>query len=365
MLKMYPPVGQRLTAIACAAWLSIASSAAAQTRDADAGLDHLRLLSGSIQALVKRVSPSVVQVVVTAYTAVEQGDDGQADLVMGKQRSIGSGVVVGADGYIMTNAHVVKGARSVQVILSAPSRTVTATIAGVAEEIDLALLKVDLTGLPALPLADYEQIRQGELVFAFGSPQGLRDSVTMGLVSATSRQPDPDAPMAYIQTDAAINRGNSGGPLVNANGELVGINTFILSNSGGSEGMGFAIPSSLVSMAYPKLRTFGHLHRGQTGMLLQTITPRSPQARARIGARRDRRRRRRRRMRGSRGTANRRRDRERRRTPVDSILPVAMRLFTSDGDERMNVGVIRNGRKLTFSVTSKQNRTTSIISRTC
>jgi serine protease Do len=110
-------------------------------------------------------------------------------------------------------------------------------------------------------------------VFAFGSPQGLRDSVTMGLVSATGRQPDPDTPMVYIQTDAAINRGNSGGPLVNANGELIGINTFMLSNSGGSEGLGFAIPSSLVGMAYPKLRRFGHLHRGQTGMLLQTITP--------------------------------------------------------------------------------------------
>ena len=95
----------------------------------------------------------------------------------------------------------------------------------------------------------------------------------MGIVSAVARQPDPDSPLVYVQTDAPINHGNSGGPLVNVNGELVGINTFILSDSGGSQGLGFAIPSALVQMAYPKLRQFGHLHRGEIGILLQTITP--------------------------------------------------------------------------------------------
>jgi serine protease Do len=95
----------------------------------------------------------------------------------------------------------------------------------------------------------------------------------MGVVSAVARQPDPDNPLVYVQTDAPINHGNSGGPLVNVKGELVGINTFILSNSGTSQGLGFAIPSALVQMAYPKLREFGHLHRGEIGILLQTITP--------------------------------------------------------------------------------------------
>jgi serine protease Do len=152
-------------------------------------------------------------------------------------------------------------------------RTVDAAVVGVAPEIDLALLRVSDVSLPALRLADYHSVRQGELVFAFGSPQGFRGSVTMGVVSAVARQPNAENPMVYIQTDAPINHGNSGGPLVNVQGELVGINTFMLSDSGGSQGLGFAIPSALVSIAYPKLRQFGHLHRGEVGLQMQTVTP--------------------------------------------------------------------------------------------
>ena len=153
------------------------------------------------------------------------------------------------------------------------SQTVDARIVGTATDIDLALLKVDVTGLRALPLANYDAIRQGELVFAFGSPEGLRNSVTMGVVSSVARQPDPDSPTIYIQTDAPINPGNSGGPLVNVNGELVGLNTFILTESGGSQGLGFAIPSAIVASAYPQLRKYGHLHRGLMGFSMQAITP--------------------------------------------------------------------------------------------
>ena len=142
------------------------------------------------------------------------------------------------------------------------SQTVDARIVGTANDIDLALLKVDVTGLRALPLADYDAIRQGEIVFAFGSPEGLRNSVTMGVVSSVARQPDPDSPTIYIQTDAPINPGNSGGPLVNVDGELVGLNTLILTESGGSQGLGFAIPSAIVASAYPQLQKYGHLHRG-------------------------------------------------------------------------------------------------------
>ncbi len=142
-----------------------------------------------------------------------------------------------------------------------------------APDVDLAVLKVDAAGLPTLRLADYNAVRQGELVFAFGSPQGLRNWVTMGLVSAVARQPDPDSPMVYIQTDAAINPGNSGGALVNVAGELVGLNTFIVTQSGGSQGLGFAVPSAIVEVAWPQLRTYGHLHRGEIGLGLQSVTP--------------------------------------------------------------------------------------------
>ena len=152
-------------------------------------------------------------------------------------------------------------------------RIVEARVIGTAPEVDLALLKVDAPDLPSLPLANYDSLRQGELVFAFGSPEGLRNSVTMGVVSAVARQPDADHPKVYIQTDAPINHGNSGGPLVNVSGELVGINTFILSESGGSQGLGFAIPSALVNVVYRQLLAYGHLQQGQIGANLQTITP--------------------------------------------------------------------------------------------
>jgi serine protease Do len=186
----------------------------------------------------------------------------------------------------MTNAHVVNGAQRVQVVLppaieelplraalSTRTTVVPARIVGVARDIDLALIKVDAEKLPALALADYRKLGQGELVFAFGSPEGLRNSVTMGVVSAVARQIDADSPLVYIQTDTAINPGNSGGPLVNVNGEVVGVNTFILSQSGGNEGLGFAIPSRVVEVAFQQLRKYGHLHHVEIGIGIQTITP--------------------------------------------------------------------------------------------
>jgi len=247
----------------------------------------LRDFSASVEALTGRVSPSVVQVLVTGYGPVDERARGETGLVIGRQRTIGSGAIIESDGYIITNAHVVSGAKHVQVVLhrdtgtagpvrslaDEASQTVDARIVGTATDIDLALLKVEVTGLRALPLADYDAVRQGELVFAFGSPEGLRNSVTMGVVSAVARQPDPDQPTIFIQTDAPINPGNSGGPLVNVNGELIGLNTLILTQSGGSQGLGFAIPSAIVASAYPQLRQYGHLHRGLLGFSMQAITP--------------------------------------------------------------------------------------------
>jgi serine protease Do len=248
--------------------------------------DSLHQLNNSIRALVRRVSPSVVQVMVTGYGPVE-GSRSTTGLTLERQQSIGSGVIVDPEGFIVTNAHVIRGAHRVLVnipgeandespdetLVSSRSRTVEARIVGSDSEIDLALLKVDVRGLPALPLGDYNKLRQGEVVLALGSPQGLQDSVTMGVVSSAARQPDPDSSMVYVQSDAPINPGSSGGPLINVDGELIGVNTFILTQGGGSEGLGFAIPSATVAFAYKQLRKYGHVHRGEIGIALQAITP--------------------------------------------------------------------------------------------
>ena len=248
--------------------------------------DALARLNEAVDALTRKVWPSVVQIMVTSYGPREDGGRGDTSAVVGRQRSIGSGFVIDADGYIMTNAHVVSGAQRVQIVLPADNadgsltsalsgRTylVAARIVGLTTELDLALLKVDGIKLPALPLATYSQVRQGESVFAFGNPAGLRNSLSHGLVSAVARQVDPDSPLIYIQTDAPINPGNSGGPLVNIRGEVVGVNTFILSQSGGNEGLGFAIPSATARTVFRQLKEFGQIRRQEVGMSVQTITP--------------------------------------------------------------------------------------------
>jgi serine protease Do len=262
--------------------------AAAQDKTPNDRAQFLNQFSSSLDALTSRVSPAVVQVQVTGFGAL---DDKSAEnmSVIGRQHSLGSGVIVDSDGYIITNAHVVKGAQRVRVLLTAPvtsrsqERSVLgannrlppadATIVGSDPVLDLALLKIDQKNLPVLPFADYTKLQKGQIVLAFGNPEGLENSVTMGIVSAVARQVTSNAPTVYIQTDAPINPGNSGGPLVNTDGELVGINTFILSESGGSQGLGFAIPSSVVKFVYDQLRKQGHVHRSKIGVGLQEITP--------------------------------------------------------------------------------------------
>src|SRR5271155_3592274 len=272
-----------LLAIATFLYVSFSSvRAQAQGRSTE----DLRKTDQSVGALIRKVSPSVVQILVSGYGQVEETEHGTTGVVIGRQRAIGSGFIIDPSGYVITNAHVVKGAQRVQVVLSsansddsaeaalsARTSLVSARIIGVTSEIDLALLKVDVSGLRALKLATYRNLHQGESVFAFGSPEGLRNTVTHGIISAVARQTDPDSTMVYVQTDAPINPGNSGGPLVNVEGEVVGVDTFILSESGGNEGLGFAIPSSVVNVAYHQLRKFGHLHRTEIGIGIQTITP--------------------------------------------------------------------------------------------
>ena len=180
------------------------------------------------------------------------------------------GIIVEADGYIITNYHVVKGSDRVRVRLTPPpnrrfaalravdraGRILPAKVIGFSKQIDLAVLKVEASGLPTIPIGRYARVQKGQIVLAFGSPEGLENSVSFGLVSSVLRQPDPENPMVYIQTDAAINPGNSGGPLMDLDGNMVGIDTFIYTKSGGNEGIGFAIPSGIVRYAYERIRKY-------------------------------------------------------------------------------------------------------------
>jgi serine protease Do len=253
------------------------------TRPADPS-PVLQQLNSAIELLTARISPAVVQILVTGYGTVDENSRGQTALIT-REQAIGSGVVVDPDGYIMTNAHVVEGAQRIHVALPMSSvdfpdqiapvgkqRIVEARLIGLHKDTDLALIKIEESGLPTLSLGSRRPVHQGELVFAMGSPEGLENSVTMGVVSSVARQADPSRPMVYIQTDAPINPGNSGGPLVDSDGYVVGINTFILSSAGGSEGLGFAIPARIVQFVYESLRKYGHVHRIEVKAGAQTIT---------------------------------------------------------------------------------------------
>lgn len=242
-------------------------------------------LNDALRGLAARVSPAVVQILVTGYGPLQEGEDQSVTALIVRQHAVGSGVVVDSNGYIMTNAHVVEGAQRIRVALPlsmgdptgevpiGKRRILEARLLGVHKETDLALLKIEDSGLPTLPLLTQERPQVGQLVFAIGSPEGLQNSVTMGVISAVARQPDPDKALVYIQTDAPINPGNSGGPLVDMTGSVVGINTFILSKGGGSEGLGFAIPARVVDFVYRSLRKNGHVHRVEIGATMQEITP--------------------------------------------------------------------------------------------
>ena len=263
----------------CLAPLSLsAQSAASENKSAILEMDK------AFQEIAKRVSPAVVKVEVTGYGTSEENSLSSSPV--GRQRSLGAGIIVESDGYIITNYHVIKGADRVRVVLTPPvtleSQALTlakthgqilpARIVGFSKQIDLAVLKVESAGLPTIAIGRYTQLQKGQIVLAFGSPEGLENSVSLGLVSSVLRQPDPDSPMIYIQTDAAINPGNSGGPLMDLEGNMVGINTFIFTQSGGNEGLGFAIPSGLVRYAYQEIRKYGRVRRRTIGASLQTLT---------------------------------------------------------------------------------------------
>jgi len=242
-------------------------------------------LVGSYSDVIRKVSPSVVRVNVTqrARLASAQMPDlsqvpPQLRRFFGegmpeepgrgpRQQGLGSGVIVTPDGYILTNNHVVDGADEVKVALQ-DGRELDAKVVGRDPKTDVAVLKVDAGELPAIALGDSEAIEVGDVVLAIGNPFGIGQTVTRGIVRATGRATLGLDYEDFIQTDAAINPGNSGGPLVNLRGEVVGINTAIASNSGGSEGIGFAIPIEMVRFVARQLVERGSVDRGFLGVSL-------------------------------------------------------------------------------------------------
>jgi len=276
------PGARGLTPLPGARGLTPGPSAWGQTSAAPALTD----LSRSLQDPAAKVSPGVVQIFVTGFAPPNEEDratTGEPPL----ERSSGSGVIVDPDGYVVTNAHVVENATRIEVelpieatggpagrlILKRRGRIVGAKVIAIDHETDIAVVKVEARGLPALTFGDSDALRSGQLVLAFGSPLGLDSSVSMGVVSAVARQLTPEDPMIYIQTDATINPGNSGGALVDTEGRLVGINALIYSQSGGSEGIGFAAPSNIVRNVFAQIRRYGRVRRGEIGVHKQTITP--------------------------------------------------------------------------------------------
>lgn len=188
------------------------------------------------------------------------------------QNSLGSGVIVTKEGHIITNNHVVDQVDQIEVVLS-DGRTEKARLIGADQELDLAVLKVDEAGLKPLKLGDSDAVQAGDFVLAVGNPFGFDETVTDGIISSKGRPNRVDGFGDYLQTDAAINPGNSGGPLINLKGEVVGINTAIISRSGGSQGIGFAIPSNTVRMALESLLQKGRIIRGYLGIETSSLPP--------------------------------------------------------------------------------------------
>ena len=296
--------------LAGAAWGGLASithASAAQTVTAPAPPLAHAVAGGrdSYADVVKVVAPAVVTIRVEGKAAMSptafQDDDqlrrffgdqfgdlfdsprgNQSDSPRGsrgprsfRQRGLGSGVVVSGDGYILTNHHVVNGADTMTVDF-ADGRTFKAKLVGSDEASDLAVIKIEATNLQTLALGNSDQAQVGDVVLAVGNPLGVGETVTMGIISAKGRQTDSDRGdrtyQDFIQTDAPINQGNSGGALVNLKGELIGINSQILSPSQGNIGLGFAIPVNMARHVMDDLRKDGHVRRAQLGVTIQPVT---------------------------------------------------------------------------------------------
>jgi len=307
MRTLFRNLSNRFTAIALGGALVLAGSAVAFSQKPKAEkfeappVDETpiaREVGGhaSFAPVVKKVAPGVVKVFTTtkihntAYNGAPESDMDDlfrrffGDQLPGRsprhnnfgpqrQEGIGSGVVVSKDGYILTNNHVVDGADEVKVALQ-DGREFTAKVIGRDPKTDVAVIKVEGKDMPAVPMADSDKVEVGDVVLAVGNPFGIGQTVTTGIVSATGRGGAVGLDYEdFIQTDAAINPGNSGGALVDAEGRLIGINTAILSRSGGNQGIGFAIPVNLARDVMENLVKDGHVTRGYLGVMIQDVSP--------------------------------------------------------------------------------------------
>src|SRR5512133_3094398 len=251
----------------------------------------------SFAPIVKKVSPGVVKVFTLTKAQNVSYQDGPGDMQdlmrrffgdpfqnpgnrmprrnfqVPRQQGIGSGVIVTKDGYILTNNHVVDGADEVKVAMQ-DGREFTAKVVGRDPKSDVAVIKIDGKDFPTVAMADSDKVEVGDVVLAIGNPFGIGQTVTTGIVSATGRAGAIGLDYEdFIQTDAAINPGNSGGALVDANGRLVGINTAILSRTGGNQGIGFAVPANIARDVMGSLVKDGHVTRGYLGVMIQDVNP--------------------------------------------------------------------------------------------
>jgi len=299
---------RRLTALTAVTALALAGSAftftqvskaQTETPKVSVPLDESQipregLPTGSYASIVKKVVPGVVRIETSATMekiSMQQPpelDDPFWQHFFGNQfrrmlppnqsgpqtrHGLGSGVIITKDGYILTNNHVVDGAKDVKVTME-DGHEYTAKVIGRDPKTDLAVVKIDAKNLPVVPMADSSKVEVGDVVLAIGNPFGVGQTVTKGIVSATDRgNMGIEAYENFIQTDAAINPGNSGGALVDVQGRLIGINTAILSRSGGSQGVGFAIPSDIARNVMEGLIENGHVTRGYLGVIIQSVTP--------------------------------------------------------------------------------------------
>lgn len=249
-------------------------------------LDDVKILEATDAAftrLVQAVMPSVVSV--TSSREVYQRlpltiDDllrGQQRLQSGKSTSLGSGVIVSKEGHILTNHHVIANMTEIRVALT-DGRNLAAKLIGSDPGTDIAVLRIETTDIQALPFGDSEAIFQGQQVVAVGNPYGLDGSATFGKISATGRKTGNDSGLEYLQTDAAVNQGNSGGPLLNVRGEIIGINSAIFTKTGGWQGISFAVPSNTAKRVMESILQRGRLVRGWLGMGFAPLNPRLAQS---------------------------------------------------------------------------------------
>lgn len=264
---VWPGSGERLRAHFGLA--SPSPTSASQPHECNAPVSYADAVAAAAPSVVNIYANKVItEPAVRMYDnpIMQQLLGGQLTTYQHREQTLGSGVIVRAMGhdYVLTNNHVIANAQDIQVLLY-DGRIAKATLVGADEESDLAVLKIDASNLPVIHLADKQSLRAGDVVLAIGNPLGLNQTVTMGIVSAIGRQLNSSSAEDFIQTDAAINLGNSGGALVNTKGRLVGINTLLIGKPADAEGIGFAIPVATAMNVLDQIITTGHVVRGWMG----------------------------------------------------------------------------------------------------